>query len=142
LGLYNVWSARHPRQSTLALTVADRQYAAVARPARLSVAPDEARHSLLTNDPHRGMRVVRLRDMQRDCAVICLPLQHYFQLHYCQSCNRPVVMEPHDGFAVCPECGPPRHGRGQAAFHHHGASVSGKTGMFAPLGRGGDVIEC
>src|SRR5580700_8213412 len=31
----------------------------------------------------------------------------------------------------------PRHGRGQAAFHHHGASVSGKTGMFAPLGRGG-----
>src|SRR5579863_7843155 len=29
----------------------------------------------------------------------------------------------------------PRHGRGQAAFHHHGASVSGKTGMFAPLRR-------
>ena len=35
------------RQSTVALTVADRQYAAVARPTRLSVAPDEARHSLL-----------------------------------------------------------------------------------------------
>jgi len=40
----------------LALTVADRQYAAVARPTRLSVAPDEARHSLLANDPHLGRR--------------------------------------------------------------------------------------
>jgi hypothetical protein len=86
----------------------------------------------------RGMRVLRLRDMQRGCAVICLPLQHYFQLHYCQSCNRSVVMEPHDGFTVCPEMRTPRRGRGQAAFHHHGASVSGKTGMFAPArpGRG------
>jgi hypothetical protein len=45
-------AVRHPRQSTLALTVADRQYTAVARPTRLSSAPDEAR-SLLTNDPHR-----------------------------------------------------------------------------------------
>ena len=41
-----------------ALTVADRKYAAVARPTRLSVAPDEARHSLLTNDPHRGIMPV------------------------------------------------------------------------------------
>ena len=44
----------------------------------------------------RGRRVLRLRDMQRDRAVICLPLQHHFQMHYCQSCNRPVVMESHD----------------------------------------------
>jgi hypothetical protein len=44
-------AARHPRQSTLALTAADRQYAAVALPTRMSVAPDEGRHSLLANDP-------------------------------------------------------------------------------------------
>ena len=31
--------------------------------------------------------------------------------------------------------------RGQAAFHRHGCLSSGKTGVFAPLGRGGDVIE-
>jgi hypothetical protein len=38
--------------------------------------------------------------------VICLPLQHhFFQAHYWQSCDRPVVMGPHDGFAMCPEGG-------------------------------------
>ena len=45
-------AARHPRQSTLALTAADRQDAAVARPTRMSAAPDEGRHRLLANDPH------------------------------------------------------------------------------------------
>jgi DNA-directed RNA polymerase subunit RPC12/RpoP len=73
--------------------------------ARRKHSSDEARHQEPQTDPVRGVRVLRLRDMQRDCAVICLPLQHYFQLHYCQSCNRPVVMEPHDGSTVCPECG-------------------------------------
>jgi hypothetical protein len=43
---------------TLALTLADRQYTAVARPTRLSVAPDEARHSLLINDLDRGIMPV------------------------------------------------------------------------------------
>ncbi len=59
LGSRTLGATRHPRQSTLALTVAGGQYAAVARPTRLSVAPDEARHSLLTNDPHRGRCGVR-----------------------------------------------------------------------------------
>jgi hypothetical protein len=45
-------AVRHPRQSTLALTVADGQYAAVARPARMSAGPDEGRHRLLASDPH------------------------------------------------------------------------------------------
>ena len=45
-------AAAHPRQSTLAFTgrPAVRR---VARPTRVSVAPDEASHSLLTNDPPR-----------------------------------------------------------------------------------------
>jgi hypothetical protein len=34
--------------------VPSRQHAAAARPTRLSAAADEDRHSLLTNDPHRG----------------------------------------------------------------------------------------
>jgi hypothetical protein len=45
--------------STLALTVADRQYAAVARPT-VSPASDEGRHSLLTDDLHRAMRMCAL----------------------------------------------------------------------------------
>lgn len=51
-------TARHPRQSTLALTVADRQYAAVARP--LDCLPRPTRpQRLLTSDLHRGTRARR-----------------------------------------------------------------------------------
>jgi hypothetical protein len=74
--------------------------------------------------------------------VICLPLQHYFQLHYYQSCNRPVVMELHDGFAVCPECGHRDTAAVNPPFTITVPSFRGKTGMFAPLGRSGDVTEC
>jgi hypothetical protein len=54
----------------------------------------------------------------------------------------PCCLEPHDGFAVCPECGYRDVAVAKPPFIITVASVSGKTGMFAPLGRGGDVIEC
>jgi hypothetical protein len=56
-------------------------------------------------DPVRGMRVVRLRDIQRDCAVICSPLQHYFLDALLPVMQAPCCLEPHHGFAVCSECG-------------------------------------
>ena len=52
-----------------------------------------------------GMRVVRLRDMQRDCAVIFLSLQHYFSVALLPLMQTPCYLKPHDGSAVCPECG-------------------------------------
>jgi hypothetical protein len=51
-----------------------------------------------------GLPNLRLRDMQRDCAVICLPLQHYFSVASLPVMQTPCCLEPHDGFAVCPEC--------------------------------------
>jgi hypothetical protein len=44
---------RH-RQSTLALTVDDRQHAVVAPTHLIVCRRDQACHGLLTNDPHRG----------------------------------------------------------------------------------------
>lgn len=53
-----------------------------------------------------------------------------------------MCAKPHDGFAVCPECGHRDTAVINPAFHGHRYLRSGKTGMFAPLGRGGgDVIE-
>ncbi len=51
-------------------------------------------------------------------------------------------MEPYVGFTVCPECGHRDTAVVKPPFIITAASVSGKTGIFAPLGRGGDVIEC
>jgi uncharacterized membrane protein (DUF373 family) len=47
-------------------------------------------------------------------------------------------MEPHDGLAVCPECEHHDAAVVKRPFTVTGASVSGKTGLFTPLGRGGD----
>lgn len=57
-------------------------------------------------------------------------------MHYCQSCDEPVVMEPRGGFAVCPRCG----SAGDPVvlrplFVVTGASGSGKTAVVAPLAR-------
>jgi hypothetical protein len=57
-------------------------------------------------------------------------------VHYCQSCDGPVALEPRDGHAVCPECG--RAGEAAAlgpVFVVTGASCSGKTAALAPLAR-------
>ena len=51
-------------------------------------------------------------------------------------------MEPYDGFAVCPECGHRDTAVVKPPFIITAAPVSGTTGMFAPLGRDGEVIEC
>jgi hypothetical protein len=32
-------------------------------------------------------------------------VRHAVQVHYCQSCDKPIEMEPRDGHAVCPQCG-------------------------------------
>ena len=57
-------------------------------------------------------------------------------MHYCQSCDTPVVMEPRDGHAVCPECGRMDDGAAlRPLFVVTGASGSGKTTVFAPLAR-------
>ena len=52
-------------------------------------------------------------------------------------------MEPHDGFAVCPECGHRDTAGVKPPFIITVPPFRGKTGMFAPLGRaGGNVNEC
>jgi uncharacterized membrane protein (DUF373 family) len=58
-------------------------------------------------------------------------------MHYCQSFNRPVVMEPHDRFAVFSECGHRDAAVVKPLFIVTGASGSGKTDVSAPLGRAG-----
>ncbi len=55
-------------------------------------------------------------------------------MHYCQACDPPVVMEPDDGSALCPQCGQ----RDEAVavrplFVVTGASGAGKTAVFVPL---------
>ena len=54
-------------------------------------------------------------------------------MHYCQSCDTPVVMEPRDGRAVCPQCGRADDAALGPLFIVTGASGSGKTAVLAPL---------
>jgi hypothetical protein len=56
-------------------------------------------------------------------------------MHYCQSCESPTVMEPHDGLARCPVCGRTDDAGLAPLFVVTGASGSGKTAIFAPLAR-------
>lgn len=63
-------------------------------------------------------------------------LRHAAWVHYCQSCDTPVVMEPLDGRAACPACG--RLGEAAALaplFVVTGASGAGKSAVLAPLAR-------
>jgi hypothetical protein len=57
-------------------------------------------------------------------------------VHYCQSCDTPVVMEPHDGHAVCPQCGRADDAAAlRPLFIVTGASGAGKTAVLVPLAR-------
>jgi hypothetical protein len=56
-------------------------------------------------------------------------------VHYCQSCDTPVAMEPRHGCAVCPECGREGDAALGPLFVVTGASGSGKTAVLAPLAR-------
>jgi hypothetical protein len=57
-------------------------------------------------------------------------------MHYCQSCDQPVVMEHDRGQAVCPQCGrADEHAALGPLFVVTGASGSGKTAVLAPLAR-------
>jgi predicted kinase len=56
-------------------------------------------------------------------------------VHYCQSCDTPVVLEPRDGHAVCPRCGRTDDAVLWPLFIVTGASGSGKTAVLAPLAR-------
>jgi predicted ABC-type ATPase len=63
-------------------------------------------------------------------------VRHAGLVHYCQSCEQPVLMEPRDGHAVCGRCGwvgDPVARR--PLFVVTGASGSGKTAVFARLAR-------
>jgi len=64
-----------------------------------------------------------------------VPSWHSVLVHYCQSCDTPVVMEPRDGHAVCPECGRLDDAVLGPLFIVTGASCSGKTAVLAPLAR-------
>jgi len=57
------------------------------------------------------------------------------RVHYCQSCDTPVVMEPSGGHAVCPDCGRADDALLGPLFIVTGASGSGKTAVLAPLAR-------
>jgi predicted ABC-type ATPase len=57
------------------------------------------------------------------------------RVHYCQSCDTPVIMEPSGGRAVCPECGRADDVVLGPLFIVIGASGSGKTAVLAPLAR-------
>jgi hypothetical protein len=55
-------------------------------------------------------------------------------MHYCQSCDQPVVMEHDRGQAVFPQCGRvDEHAALGPVFVVTGASGSGKTAVLAPL---------
>lgn len=64
------------------------------------------------------------------------PAGHAAGMHYCQSCDAPVVMEPRAGHAACPECGRRDDVVTGPLFIVTGASASGKTAVRAPLARG------
>jgi gluconate kinase len=57
-------------------------------------------------------------------------------VHYCQSCDTPVAMEPGDGHPACPRCGRAdgRYALGPL-FVVTGASGSGKTAVAVSLAR-------
>lgn len=55
-------------------------------------------------------------------------------MHYCQSCDTQVALEPRGGSTVCPVCGRPGADATVAdLFIVTGASGSGKTTVLAPL---------
>ena len=56
-------------------------------------------------------------------------------MHYCQSCDTPVVMEPRAGRAVCLRCGRADDAAVGPLLIVTGASGSGKTAVLAPLAR-------
>src|SRR4051794_31325798 len=57
-------------------------------------------------------------------------------MHYCQSCDDPVAMEPYDDEARCPACGRVDVDAAvQPMFVVTGASGSGKTAVHGPLAR-------
>jgi hypothetical protein len=57
-------------------------------------------------------------------------------VHYCQSCDEPIVMEPDGGAARCPACGGlDKAGAVEPLFVVTGASGAGKTAILAPLAR-------
>ena len=57
-------------------------------------------------------------------------------MHYCQACDQPTMMEPHQETARCPDCGnADAAGLIQPLFVITGASGSGKTAVLAPLTR-------
>src|SRR5580658_1573472 len=57
-------------------------------------------------------------------------------MHYCQSCDSPVTLQPRDGHAVCPQCGRADDAAARSPlFVVTGASGSGKTAVLAPLAR-------
>lgn len=57
------------------------------------------------------------------------------RVHYCQSCDTPVIMEPREGRAFCPQCGRKDDAVLAPLFVVTGASGSGKTAVLAPLAR-------
>ncbi|HTT90105.1 MAG TPA: hypothetical protein VMF65_11185 [Acidimicrobiales bacterium] len=57
-------------------------------------------------------------------------------MHYCQSCDDPVLMEPYGAVARCPRCGQlDETGARMPLFIVTGASGAGKTSVFGPLAR-------
>ncbi|HLQ57420.1 MAG TPA: AAA family ATPase [Streptosporangiaceae bacterium] len=61
---------------------------------------------------------------------------HPGQVHYCQSCTAPVIMQPCGGAAWCPDCGRLDQGAAiEPLFVVTGASGSGKTAIFPALAR-------
>jgi hypothetical protein len=57
-------------------------------------------------------------------------------VHYCQSCDEPMIMERVASSARCPRCGRlDELGPDQPLFVVTGASGSGKTAVFIPLAR-------
>lgn len=62
-------------------------------------------------------------------------IRHAVRVHYCQSCDKPVAMEPRDRHTVCPQCGRTDDAVLKPLFIVTGASGSGKTAVFGPLAR-------
>ena len=56
-------------------------------------------------------------------------------MHYCQSCDDPILMKPANGDAVCPRCHRSDPAPREPFLIVTGASGSGKTAVFAPLAR-------
>jgi Shikimate kinase len=54
-------------------------------------------------------------------------------MHYCQQCEEPVLMQPEENLAVCPDCRSSAPARRLPLFVVTGASGSGKTTVFPHL---------